>query len=139
MREFLNQWMPIDASAHGSQVDDLIVLTHWLMAVLFVIWGGYFLIALYRFSAKRHPRADHLGAQTHVSTYGDEEWRELFERAGLRVDAVELIETEIDVEPWLARAGCEGEEAERVRALLADRIQEGRLAMTRIAIKGRKR
>src|SRR5207244_12424684 len=58
MREFLNQWMPIDASAHGSQVDDLIVLTHWLMAVLFVIWGGYFLIALYRFSAKRHPRAD---------------------------------------------------------------------------------
>ena len=71
MREFLNQWMPIDASAHGSQVDDLIVLTHWLMAVLFVIWGAYFLIALYRFSAKRHPRADHLGARTHVSTYGE--------------------------------------------------------------------
>jgi len=76
---------------------------------------------------------------THVRTYSDEEWRELFEQAGLRVEAVKLIETEIDVEPWLARAGCEGEEAERVRALLADRIDEGRLAMTRIAIKGLKR
>jgi cytochrome c oxidase subunit 2 len=71
MREFLNQWMPIDASAHGHQVDDLIVLTHWLMAVLFVVWGAYFLFCLYRFNAKRHPRADHIGARTHVSTYGE--------------------------------------------------------------------
>ncbi len=71
MREFLNQWMPIDASAHGRQVDDLIVLTHWLMLVLFVVWGGYFLFCLWRFNARRNPSADHHGARTHVSTYGE--------------------------------------------------------------------
>jgi cytochrome c oxidase subunit 2 len=71
MRDFLNQWMPIDASQHGAQVDDLIVLVHWLMFVLFVVWGLYFLFVLYRFNAKRHPQADHVGARTHVSTYGE--------------------------------------------------------------------
>src|SRR2546425_215397 len=84
-------------------------------------------------------KAERLRDETHVRTYVEEEWRELYERAGLAVEAVELLETEIDVEPWLARAGCQGEEAERVRALLADRIHEARLAMTRIAIRGRKR
>ena len=83
--------------------------------------------------------AERLRDPTHVRTYGEDDWRELYERAGLAVEAVELLETEIDVEAWLARAGCEGDEAERVRALLADRIHEGRLAMTRIAIRGRKR
>jgi SAM-dependent methyltransferase len=83
--------------------------------------------------------AERLRDPTHVRTYGEAEWRQLFEQAGLTVEAVELLETEIDVEPWLARAGCEGKEAARVRALLADRIHDGRLAMTRIAIKGRNR
>jgi SAM-dependent methyltransferase len=83
--------------------------------------------------------AERLRDPTHVRTYSEEEWRELFEQAGLGVEAVELLETKIDVEAWLARSGCEGEEAERVRALLADRIHKGRLAMTRIAIRGRKR
>jgi SAM-dependent methyltransferase len=83
--------------------------------------------------------AERLRDPTHLRTYGEGEWRELFEQAGLAVEAVELIETEIELEPWLDRAGCEGEEAERVRVLLADQIHEGRLAMTRIAIKGTKR
>jgi SAM-dependent methyltransferase len=83
--------------------------------------------------------AERLRDPTHVRAYGEAEWRQLFEQAGLTVEAVELLETEIDVEPWLARAGCEGKEAARVRALLADRIHDGRLAMTRIAIKGRNR
>jgi SAM-dependent methyltransferase len=83
--------------------------------------------------------AERLRDPTHVRTYGEIEWRELFEQAGLRVEAVVLLETEIDVEPWLARAGCEGEEAARVGALLADHIHEGRLAMTRIALQGLKR
>ena len=55
------------------------------------------------------------------------------------MEAVELVDTDIDLEAWLARAGCEGDEAERVKALLADRVRDGRLAMTRIALKGRKR
>jgi SAM-dependent methyltransferase len=75
---------------------------------------------------------------THVRNYSESEWRELFEDAGLRVEAVELLDTEIDLESWLARTGCEDGEAEQVRTLLADRIHDGLLAMSRIAIKGRK-
>ena len=71
MREFLNQWMPPDYSAHGWKVDQIIVITHWLMAVLFVFWGAFFLYTLYRFSAKRNPKASYHGMQSHWSTWGE--------------------------------------------------------------------
>jgi SAM-dependent methyltransferase len=83
--------------------------------------------------------AERLRDPTHVRNYSEEEWRELFAQGGLEVEAVELLDTDIDLEAWLARAGCEGDEAERVRSLLADRIADGRLSMTRIALEGRKR
>ncbi len=82
--------------------------------------------------------AERLRDPTHVRNYDEAEWRALFGRAGLGVEALELIDTDIDVEAWLTRAGCDGEEAARVRDLLRDRISEGRLSMTRIALKGRK-
>jgi hypothetical protein len=44
---------------------------HVLMLVLFVFWGAYFLFCLWRFSAKRNPRASHAGMQSHWSTYGE--------------------------------------------------------------------
>src|SRR5262245_53669149 len=83
--------------------------------------------------------AERLRDPTHVRNYSDAEWLEIFDQAGLDAEAVELLATDIDVDAWLARAGCAGAEAERVRALLADHIQDGRLAMTRMAIRGRKR
>jgi len=83
--------------------------------------------------------AERLRDPTHVRNYSELEWRELFRQAALEIEAVELIETEIDAEAWLARAGCEGEEAARVRELLGTRIDGNRLAMTRIALKGRTR
>lgn len=69
MKQFLDQWMPPDYSAHGSQVDQIIVLTHWLMLILFVFWGAYFLYVLYRFRASRHPKAVYQGMRSHWSTY----------------------------------------------------------------------
>jgi SAM-dependent methyltransferase len=83
--------------------------------------------------------AERLRDPTHVRNYDEAEWRELFSHAGLQVEVVELLDTDIDLEAWLARAGCEGDEAERVRGLLAGRVTGGRLSMTRIALKGRKR
>jgi SAM-dependent methyltransferase len=83
--------------------------------------------------------AERLRDPTHVRNYSELEWREFFAQAELDVEAVELIDTDIDADAWLARAGCEGEEAARVRGLLGERIDGGRLAMTRIALKGRTR
>lgn len=61
--------MPLDASAHGHHMDSLIVLVHWLMLVLFVGWGIFFVYTLIRFRSSRNPKADHAGVQTKTSTY----------------------------------------------------------------------
>jgi cytochrome c oxidase subunit 2 len=71
MLKFLQQWLPIDASEHGQELDRLLAIVHWLMLILFVIWGAYFLYVLWRFNAKRNVRANYHGAQSHVSTYAE--------------------------------------------------------------------
>jgi SAM-dependent methyltransferase len=86
----------------------------------------------------RVEEAERLRDPTHVRCYSEEEWRGIFEAAGLVVSGVELMDKEIELEPWLARAGCKGGEAEQVRELLADRIAGGRLTLPRIALRGRK-
>ncbi len=71
MQEFLARWMPPDASAHGARLDALNSMLHWLMAILFVGWGIYFLFVLFRFSAKRNPTASYSGSKSHLSTYAE--------------------------------------------------------------------
>ncbi|HEY7446083.1 MAG TPA: cytochrome c oxidase subunit II [Vicinamibacterales bacterium] len=61
--------LPEQASAHAAEIDRMIVLVHWLMAVLFVGWGSFFIYTLIRFRASRHPRADYGGVKSHFSTY----------------------------------------------------------------------
>jgi cytochrome c oxidase subunit 2 len=59
--------LPIEASAHAADVDHLIVIVHWLMAVLFVGWGTFFLYAIFRFRKGAHPTADYHGAKGKIS------------------------------------------------------------------------
>jgi SAM-dependent methyltransferase len=82
--------------------------------------------------------AERLRDPTHVRCYSEQEWHGFFDAAGLAVDDIQRFEKRIELEPWLERAGCEGTEAERVRELLADRIEDGRVVLTRIALRGRK-
>lgn len=65
--QFMN--MPLDASAHGHEIDTMMSLVHWLMIILFVIWAPYFLYTLYRFRASKNPEASYEGAETELSTY----------------------------------------------------------------------
>ncbi|MFQ5742751.1 MAG: cytochrome c oxidase subunit II [Acidobacteriota bacterium] len=69
MRWLLGHWLPIDASAHGAEIDRLIFMIHWLMAVLLVGWCLYFLVVLFRFRVGRHPNATYAGVETHFSSY----------------------------------------------------------------------
>lgn len=71
MQDFLAQYMPIDASAHGPHLDRMNAMVHWLMAILFVVWGLYFLYVLYRFSASRNPKASYTGVKSHISSWGE--------------------------------------------------------------------
>jgi len=61
--------LPPLASVHGAEIDYLIGLVHWLMLLLAVGWGIYFIYALFRFRAPRQPKADYQGVKSHFSTY----------------------------------------------------------------------
>ena len=58
---------PAAASAHAGEIDQMTVLVHWLMAVLFVGWGLFFLFVLYRFRRGANPKASYTGAKGKVS------------------------------------------------------------------------
>jgi ubiquinone/menaquinone biosynthesis C-methylase UbiE len=81
--------------------------------------------------------ADRLRDPTHVRNYTEKEWRELFDAAGLRIDDLRRLPKPIEVEPWLERAGTPEADAERVRELLDDRLEDGWITLDRVAILGR--
>src|SRR5439155_7662008 len=61
--------LPVLASEHGKDVDNLIIYVHWLMIVLFVGWLAYFAYALFRFHRSRNPKADYVGVKNHASNW----------------------------------------------------------------------
>ena len=67
MQELLG--LPIQASAHAGEIDQMIVLVHWVMALLFVGWGMFFIYTLIRFRAAANPTADYAGVKSHTSSY----------------------------------------------------------------------
>jgi len=75
--------LPVLASKHGQDVDNLIIYVHWLMIALFIGWLSYFAYALFRFHRSRNPKADYIGVKGHASNY--------IEGAVALVEAVLLI------------------------------------------------
>ena len=92
------------------------------------------------YSSDRHEEAERLRDPTHVRNYTEDEWRSFLTDAGLEVEQVESFEKEHPLEDWLARTGCEGADARRVRELLADRMSADGSAWTdtKIVIRARK-
>ena len=79
--------------------------------------------------------AERLRDPSHVRNYSDAEWRALVAAAGLAVGDLRLPSHTFDFAAWLARTGCEGEEAERARELLGERVADGRITLDKIAIR----
>ena len=61
--------LPIQASAHAAEIDQMIVILHWLMLALFVGWGSFFVYTLIRFRESANPTADYTGVTSHTSSY----------------------------------------------------------------------
>lgn len=61
--------LPIDASLHGHEIDNMLGWVHWLMLVLFVGWGIFYIYALIRFRQSKNPKANYYGVKSHTSTY----------------------------------------------------------------------
>jgi cytochrome c oxidase subunit 2 len=59
--------LPVQASTHAPEIDQMISLIHWLMLVLFVGWGAFFVFVLAKFRRAANPTADYQGAQGKLS------------------------------------------------------------------------
>jgi len=67
MGEFLG--LPVQASSHAADIDQIIILLHYLMFALFIGWGIFFVWVLIRFRASANPKADYAGVTSHTSSY----------------------------------------------------------------------
>ena len=59
--------LPAAASTHAADIDHMTVLVHWLMLVLFVGWGAFFVFVLFRFRRGANPKADYAGAKGKIA------------------------------------------------------------------------
>jgi cytochrome c oxidase subunit 2 len=75
--------LPPQAAAHAAEIDNIISLMHWLMAVLFVGWGLFFLYTLVRFRQGANPVANPQGIKAG--------WSKIVEAAVVIVEVVILV------------------------------------------------
>jgi cytochrome c oxidase subunit 2 len=59
--------LPAQASSHAEEIDHMLSLVHWLMLVLFIGWGVYFIYVLLRFRRGANPTANYTGAKGKIS------------------------------------------------------------------------
>ena len=63
MNNWFMTYMPLQASSHAAEIDHMTVLVHWLMLIMFIGWGLFFVYVLFRFRSGANPRADYAGAK----------------------------------------------------------------------------
>ncbi len=88
------------------------------------------------FMGEEVEEAERLRDSSHVRNYTEAEWLAMFEAASLTVAEVQFFDKPLELEPWLVRTGCMGEDAAKVRELLAGRIEAGWVKLDRIALRG---
>jgi SAM-dependent methyltransferase len=90
------------------------------------------------FVSEEAEEAERLRDPTHVRCYSENEWKELVTDAGFEIEQVQVFERRRDVDDWLERVETPADDAQRVRELLADRIEDGELTLPAIVFKARK-
>jgi len=88
------------------------------------------------FVSESSEEADRLRDPSHVRNYGVAEWHSFFELAGLEVADEASLLRDTDFEDWLARTETPEADRVRVRELLGDRVQEGRLPLPTVVLNG---
>jgi len=72
---------------------------------------------LYR--TEEEQEAEKLRDPSHVRSLSADEWRDLLVDAGLEIEQTLFFSKTHEMDEWLARTGCTGDDADRVRELLA--------------------
>jgi SAM-dependent methyltransferase len=101
--------------------------------------GGRVVIEDNLFFDEQSEQAERLRDPSHVRCYGEPEWRSFLELAGLEVVDTRRFDRSVPLQGWLDRVGCDGEDAQRVRELMAHRIDGDSISMATLVIKGVKR
>ena len=63
--------MPVIASSHGLMLDQMSGWVHWLMIILFVGWGIFFIVTLFKFGILSSGKVNRDGVQSHASSYSE--------------------------------------------------------------------
>ena len=58
MENQIGWWLPVNISAHGAGIDQLINVVHVFMLVLFIGWGAFFVFCLVRFRSRSGHKAE---------------------------------------------------------------------------------
>ena len=82
--------------------------------------------------------AERLRDPTHVRSYSEAEWRDLLESVGLSVEEVRVLAKARPLESWLDRVGCAGDEADRVKELIAEHVEGDQYVDRKILLRARK-
>ena len=61
--------LPSVGSSHGLELDYMNGWVHWLMLILFVGWGAFFIFTVIKFRAGAHTTANYDGVKSHFSRY----------------------------------------------------------------------
>ena len=60
--------LPVNLSIQGTGIDEINGIVHWLMLILFVGWGTFFIITLIKFRASKNQKADYHGVKSHINS-----------------------------------------------------------------------
>jgi ubiquinone/menaquinone biosynthesis C-methylase UbiE len=90
------------------------------------------------FRGEHVEEAERLRDPTHVRCYTEEEWCELVTHAGYEVEQLQQFPRRQSFDAWLERVNTPPETGEEIRALLADKIDDGMLNFESIVVKARR-
>ncbi|MDA8753450.1 hypothetical protein OAN38_03665 [Candidatus Marinimicrobia bacterium] len=60
--------LPVGISSVSGRIDEIIVIVHYLMLVLFVGWGAFFIYSLIKFRSSKNKKANYKGVESHYSS-----------------------------------------------------------------------
>ena len=60
--------LPVGISTVSGRIDEIIVIVHYLMLVLFIGWGAFFIYSLIKFRASKNKKANYHGVESHYSS-----------------------------------------------------------------------
>jgi SAM-dependent methyltransferase len=90
------------------------------------------------FVSEASEEADRARDPSHVRNYSREQWRALFDAAGLEVAEERYLERPLEIQLWLDRVQTPPADQARVRELLGDRVRDGWMPLPTLVIKGLK-